>query len=931
MTQLSSFSQINYLTCESSQNFKRFAALSFSMKRSPRNLIRVISYSCKRTLTIQHRRVKYLQHRAFLNQSKSPVFSFLHPSHRWRVDFSARQSYFLLIGIPRSYRRISPQWNFQAPDQQTLLDSYRSTLSRYSRLPLISRPETLLNLKLSLFRSFRDSLRIKSFSPIKLKIRSNGFFRQFSEWQNPLSFLNCTQFKPICQPPISLLVSMFIDKYNHPKYFNTMTILPFSSSQKYSRNNFFHLNTLLRRCWVQWLQVNSDDPLIIWTQRTKHISQSLRLRSSSGVIRHRYNSLNTFAKFFSLENRFDSSNQRYNRSNYFFKRIEQGWRVKRRLFFRSRKWRRSMWLRGRRFSNRLLRFHDIRIFSVDTPSHNLRRIKLRKIMKIDNSIRNPFRNRLSVLLLCRIWGNLPIQNVRHIFLRNRRLQLKLFWSHRRILKQNRTSPNPLRKSKRRQSFFKKPKRRTNRHNQFASSTTSKRAIKKHIILSSYRKNTTTSRTPLNRLPNSNYASNILMQDSLACSLCKNLHSVFLNFSPFNNSKSSRSRSQLAKVFLRPFIISPQRGYSSFRAAIPVTFKIRPRYSFSFTSSPFSFAHYVFSPLNHLTELMKSVQPTQAYFKSLVFPDSDSVKASVFRRLSKQRSLWQSRAQVTSNFFSNFNRARTKGIATQAKANSVPSGPSLIPSSLQTKFPLVGRDNDFYNYTAINHLMPRKFRSPITPRIRRIRFKPGYGRMWRTARISVKDILGIHVRYQYRLTPKLQKLYFKLRSRRSEFLSLTLGYALMLGRFAFDRHTLNELLLSYNVFLNGSSCSNSRTHLFVNDFIQLVVNIRFYLILRVIKASSLARKFKFTRIFYRKTRSIDYKKYYKTPKTSRNLPNYFFDLEYTQGDIPKYFEIDYFSLSLFVVHDQLMFEKWLPTRSFKYNPLTLNMYNWKYIT
>ena len=87
-----------------------------------------------------------------------------------------------------------------------------------------------------------------------------------------------------------------------------------------------------------------------------------------------------------------------------------------------------------------------------------------------------------------------------------------------------------------------------------------------------------------------------------------------------------------------------------------------------------------------------------------------------------------------------------------------------------------------------------------------------------------------------------------------------------------------------------------------------------------------KRSKVSKIFYKKIRPGITRGATKTPKLSRNLPNYFFNLEYSYSDIPQAFEVDYFSLSLFVVHDQLRFARYLPRKQFRINYSTLNMYN-----
>ena len=356
-----------------------------------------------------------------------------------------------------------------------------------------------------------------------------------------------------------------------------------------------------------------------------------------------------------------------------------------------------------------------------------------------------------------------------------------------------------------------------------------------------------------------------------------------------------------------------------------TLWFQPDNSFLFTTSPFFFLHYIISVPKGLSDTSQVLKSTSQSKQFTVFPDSDAIKASVFRYVNRQKSLLQSRR----HFYKSFAKRHLYRPTRLLKSNLLTTSASRVRSQ---NFLFSGLPRSPYWTRLKNlHLLPRRVRNSAINRIRRIRFKPGYGRIWRSARVSVKDILGINTRYQYRLTPILQKQYFQSRNEKIENLSFTFGYALLSAKFAHDTWVLNSLLTNNNAFLNGVACTNKNTRIFQNDFIQLVVNLKFYISLRWLKNWTFKKRSKVAKIFYKKIRPGITRGSTKTPKLSRNLPNYFFDLEYSYSDIPKAFEVDYFSLSLFVVHDQLRFERYLPRKQFRINYSTLNMYNWKYIT
>lgn len=352
---------------------------------------------------------------------------------------------------------------------------------------------------------------------------------------------------------------------------------------------------------------------------------------------------------------------------------------------------------------------------------------------------------------------------------------------------------------------------------------------------------------------------------------------------------------------------------------PTRLKIYSSYGPDFVRSPFFFLK-LFSLRNpYLTDLVAVKKRLRSRFTYLVFPDANDIKVAIFRRLNRQKFLAQSR-MFTLNTITHV-RSKYK-----FRSNLIRKGATAWPFRFrQNKAILNGDPTNLKTREVLTRFVRMRKRSV---RIRRIRFKPGYGRIWRKARKSVREILNIHSRYQYRLTPKLQDHYFKNRSRPKSFMTFNLGFALMTTRLAPDVWSSAELLKNNYVFLNGTTTINPSTKLFLNDLIQLVVNLKFYITLRWLRNWYGIKQNRINKIYYRKFRPSTYN---KNIRVVRTLPTWFYDLQYTYCDVPKYFEMDYFTLSVFVVHDLLKFEKWMPTKADLYNPSQVNMYNWKYIT
>jgi hypothetical protein len=127
--------------------------------------------------------------------------------------------------------------------------------------------------------------------------------------------------------------------------------------------------------------------------------------------------------------------------------------------------------------------------------------------------------------------------------------------------------------------------------------------------------------------------------------------------------------------------------------------------------------------------------------------------------------------------------------------------------------------------------PEKASDFQVPQIRRIRFKPGYSRIWRSARASLNQALKLNLRYQYRLTVHLQRFNKVNFNKMKKLMDLRLMFALTQARFSTDPKTTLSLLDSSSVFINGNCVSNPQLLLFQGDVLQLAVNLKYYIVNR----------------------------------------------------------------------------------------------------
>ena len=229
----------------------------------------------------------------------------------------------------------------------------------------------------------------------------------------------------------------------------------------------------------------------------------------------------------------------------------------------------------------------------------------------------------------------------------------------------------------------------------------------------------------------------------------------------------------------------------------------------------------------------------------------------------------------------------------------------------------------YRYTA----PLREFNSNAL-QIRRIRFKPGYSRIWREARASLNQSLNLNLRYQYRLTVFLNRFSRMSSSKHDQLINLKMVHILLRSRFATDLETTKSMFDNSLVFLNGNNIYNPDLLVFQGDVIQLVTHLKYYIIYRWLTNWNLFKRTRLAKLARAKFKRMHHA---QTKQRSFKMPNWVLTSRVKTADIPKFLEVDFFTLSAFIVYDpflatDLEFPDLLESRFEIYN-----LYNWKYVT
>lgn len=215
-------------------------------------------------------------------------------------------------------------------------------------------------------------------------------------------------------------------------------------------------------------------------------------------------------------------------------------------------------------------------------------------------------------------------------------------------------------------------------------------------------------------------------------------------------------------------------------------------------------------------------------------------------------------------------------------------------------------------------------------IKRVRFKPGYQTIWRSARRNLQTLLLKKFEYQKKLTKFLVRHYKLSHSNFEVQALLTLQKCLLASKLVPDTAMVIFLITKNSVYLNSLSPINEKTLVFKGDFIQLKTSnwllvYNLYLNTRsnmnLITLRTLAKRKLASKI-------LETNKSFRT--RSNNMPNSFQKLIYYSVSIPTFLEVDLITSSFFVVDvhmDTLSLQnlnELLPRLNIFKN------YNWKYI-
>lgn len=216
------------------------------------------------------------------------------------------------------------------------------------------------------------------------------------------------------------------------------------------------------------------------------------------------------------------------------------------------------------------------------------------------------------------------------------------------------------------------------------------------------------------------------------------------------------------------------------------------------------------------------------------------------------------------------------------------------------------------------------------RIPRIRFNPGYQRLWREYRLALANAIRFKYIYQQQLTRHLVKFYSCLRSYNILALEYKIWKVIIYSRLLPDLHIIKDFINNSLIFLNGQTLKNENYIIVVNDIVQIQVSIWYYIYYKWLTSWNNLRIKKFKKLVYRKKIAGSYTIIKSLKQKSRYTPSYIYNMRFDMSDTKSYLEIDYFTLSFIFIYDSFILDFNSADDFPEMRHYVYKMYNWKYI-
>lgn len=248
--------------------------------------------------------------------------------------------------------------------------------------------------------------------------------------------------------------------------------------------------------------------------------------------------------------------------------------------------------------------------------------------------------------------------------------------------------------------------------------------------------------------------------------------------------------------------------------------------------------------------------------------------------------------------------------------------NTIFESLKLNFPYESVGNSRSNLRSFNR------RKEIM--VPRMKFRRGYQTLWRYLRLTLQDVMGLKFQYQHRLTKHLVRYYRTCHKVSLVANELELGKVLIYSQLLPDMSTVKFFSDANLIFLNERNTFNTKIVVNKNDLISLQVSNWFYIYNRWLENWTINRVKQFKRLVYRKGMAYRHKLMKNRKTKSQHIPTWVEKVRYDSIDVRPYIEVDYFTLSAFIIYDPFFTFYNKPDGLLDGRGNIFKLYNWKYI-
>jgi len=159
-----------------------------------------------------------------------------------------------------------------------------------------------------------------------------------------------------------------------------------------------------------------------------------------------------------------------------------------------------------------------------------------------------------------------------------------------------------------------------------------------------------------------------------------------------------------------------------------------------------------------------------------------------------------------------------------------------------------------------------------PYIKRVRFKPGYQRLWRQVRATIQKTLNVKFRYQKRLTRYLTRFLRYSKRILFSYSEATLTKILIFSKLLPNLILINFFSSKQFIYLNSKLIMSLELIIIQNDFVQLIVTLWYYIISRWFLNWTIKRIKKFKRLVFFKNKAKKYRLSKTRKQKSHYIPN-----------------------------------------------------------